>query len=94
MCRPQGAHFFKLSSVVYTVCPFANLVHLVWARVCFLAILVDSCLGKGFLAISVKEVSNFGNSWKDTQIFANFGLENAKIWQVSSRKCQLMTLLM
>ena len=34
-------------------------VHLVWARVCFLAILV-------------KEISNFGNSCKETQIFFKF----------------------
>ena len=33
-------------------------------------------------------MSNFGNSCKQTQIFSNFGLENANTWQVLSRKCQ------
>ena len=42
--------------------------NLLWARVCFLAILV-------------KEKSNFGYSCIETQNFGDFGLEKAKIWQ-------------
>ena len=42
---PARVYFFKLSSIAKGI-PFANLVHLVWARVCFLAILVDFSLGK------------------------------------------------
>ena len=37
-------------------------------------------------------MSNFGNSCKETQIFSNFGPKNGKIWQVLSRKCQIMGL--
>ena len=40
-----------------------------------------------------KEISKFGNSCKKTHFF-NFGPENAKMWQVLSRKCQLKALLM
>ena len=43
------------------------------------------------LAISVKEMSKFDNFCKNTQLFENFGQENAKIWQVLSRKCQIQS---
>ena len=49
---PARVYFFKLSSLAKGI-PFANLVHLVWARVCFLAILVDISLGKGMLFCNV-----------------------------------------
>ena len=39
------------------------------------------------LAILVKDMSDFGNS-------LNFGPENAKMWQVLSRKRQIMALMM
>ena len=39
-------------------------------------------------------MSDIGNSCKETQIFSKFGPENAKIWHVLSRKCQIMALLM
>ena len=73
---PARVYFFKLSSLAKCIL-LPILVHLVWARVCF-------------LTISVKEMSNFGNSCKETQLFSNFGPENAKIWQFLSRKCQLI----
>ena len=77
---PARVYFFKLSSLAKGIL-LPILVHLVWARVCF-------------LAISVKEMSNFANSCEETQIFSNIGPENGKIWQVLYRKCQLMALLM
>ena len=69
---PTRECFFKPSSLAKGIL-FANFspfsrprvyflpifAHLVWARVCFLAILV-------------KEMSNFGNSCKETQIFFKF----------------------
>ena len=39
------------------------------------------------------QMSNFGNSSKENQIYSNFGPENAKMWQVLSRNCQIMALL-
>ena len=42
----------------------------------------------------VKERSNFGNSGRQTQSFGDFGLKKAKIWELWSRKRQLMTVLM
>ena len=84
---PARVYLFKPSSLAKGMI-FANFIHLVWARESFLAILVDPSLGKGMLlAISVKEMPKFGNSCKETLIFSNFGPENAKIWQVLSRKC-------
>ena len=89
-------YFFKLSSLAKGIL-LPILVHLVWARVCFLAVLVDFSLGKGTFfwqfwskkcqtsVIPVKKLNCF---------FLNFGPENAKIWQVLSRKCQFMALLM
>ena len=70
---PARVCFFKPSSLAKGIL-FANFspfslakgillpifAHLVWARVYFLAILVQ-------------EISNFGNSCKETQIFSNFG---------------------
>ena len=44
-----------------------------------MAILVDFGLGKiCFLVISVKEMSNFGNSCKEAQIFSNFWSKECK----------------
>ena len=45
---PARVYFFKPSSLAKGIL-FANFVHLVWARVSFLAILVDFSLGKGML---------------------------------------------
>ena len=47
-----------------------------------------------FLAIFVKEKSNFGNSCIETQNSGDLGLQRAKNWQFLSRKCQFMALLM
>ena len=54
-----------LSMIVAKGILFTILVHLVWARVCF-------------SAISVKEMSNFGNSCKETQIFFKFWSRECK----------------
>ena len=52
-------------------------------------------LGKGMLFGNLgKRNVRLGNSCKETQIFSNFGQGNAKIWQVLSRKSQIMALLM
>ena len=45
---PARVYFFKPSSLAKGIL-FANFVHLFWARVSFLAILVDFSLGKGML---------------------------------------------
>ena len=45
---PARVYFFKSSSLAKGIL-FANFVHLVLARVSFLAILVDFSLGKGML---------------------------------------------
>ena len=42
----------------------------------------------------VTEVSNLRNSSKETQIFCDCDPANVKIWQVLSRKRQIMALLM
>ena len=43
---PARVYFFKIFSLAKGIL-LPILVHLVWARVCFLAILVDFSLGKG-----------------------------------------------
>ena len=55
---PARVCFFKPSSLAKGIL-LPIFAHLVWARVYFLAILV-------------KEMSNFGNSCKETQIFFKF----------------------
>ena len=40
-----------------------------------------------------KEMSKFGNFRKKSQLFLDFGPENARIWQVLPRKCQFRALL-
>ena len=65
---------------------------LVWQRVYFFA-----SLGRArvrFLAILVKEKSNFVNSCVEAQNCGDFGLEKPKIWQSLSTKRQLIALLM
>ena len=63
---PASVYFFKLPSLVKGIL-FASLVHLVWARVCFLAILVDFSLSKGMLFGNYGQKNvEFGNSCKET----------------------------
>ena len=49
---PARVYFFKLSSLAKGIL-LAILVHLVWARVCLLAVSVDFSLGKGMLFCNV-----------------------------------------
>ena len=70
---PARVCFFKPSSLAKGIL-FANFVRLVWARVSFLAILVDFSLGKGML------FGNFGQRNVKLRyflyrnpIFSNFG---------------------
>ena len=75
---PARVYLFKASSLAKGIL-FADFVHLVWARVSFLAILVDFSLGKGMLFGNlVKEMSNFGNSCKETQFFQILVLRTQK----------------
>ena len=61
---PARVYFLKLSSLAKGIF-LPILVHLVWARVYL-------------LAISVKEMSNFGNSCQETQIFFKFWSRECK----------------
>ena len=67
MCRPQG--YFKPSSLAKGILS-ANFSSFSLAKGILFANFCPFSLGKGiFLAILVKELSNFGNSCKETQIF-------------------------
>ena len=82
---PARVYFFKLLSLAKGIL-LPILVHLVWARVCFLAILVDFSLGKGmlfgnFLSKKCQTSANFFQILvQRMQKFGKFCLENANSW--------------
>ena len=73
---PEGIYF--CTPMLAKGIPLGNLV---WAKACYLAILLQ-------------EKWNFGNSRIQTQNFRYIGLEMAKFWHFLSRKRQFMTHLM
>ena len=74
MCRPPGHTFLNLLAKGI---PFANSVHLVWAKVSFLAILVDFSLDKGTLEYRINGGGGENNrgGWKWFDITIIRGLE-------------------
>ena len=70
---PARVCFFKPSNLAKGIL-FANFSPFSLAKGILFANFHPFSLGKGyFLPILVKEMSNFGNSCKETQIFSNFG---------------------